>query len=322
MKNHNIFYLLSFVLFLYSCEEPYTPPTTEEAQQYVVEGYVEVGEGSLPTYVLLTKSIPYLSEIGPDKLASLFVQDATIVVNDGDKDVTLTKLCVDELPEEIRKQALELLGFNPDSTVLNICVFVDFLNQITKEEGRKYDLKVAIKEDNGEIVELTSTTTIPRHVPLYSPRFDDPPGEPNDTLAQLWVRINDPEGPDYYRFMTTTDTTNSLLSPFQSTTDDALFNGKEFEFPLNKAERRGGENEDTDEEDFDSFGLFTRGDSLTVKWMCLDKVHFDFWTTRDFAANSGGPFASYTRIKTNIKGGLGIWGGYSVSYYRLYCPPK
>ncbi|MBK7223573.1 MAG: DUF4249 family protein [Saprospiraceae bacterium] len=56
--------------------------------------------------------------------------------------------------------------------------------------------------------------------------------------------------------------------------------------------------------------------------MCLDKVHFDFWKTRDFAANSGGPFSSYTRIKTNINGGLGIWGGYSVQNYRLYCPPK
>lgn len=322
MKTSNIIYLLAIIVSLYSCEEPYTPPTTEDSQQYVVEGYVESGEGSLPTYVLLTRSIPYLSEIGPDKLASLFVKDASVVVNDGDKDVTLTKLCVDELPEEIRKQALELLGFNPDSTVLNICVFVDILNQITKAEGRTYNLNVKIKEEDGNIVELTSSTTIPRHVPFYSPRFDDPPGEPNDSLAQLWVRINDPAGADYYRYQSTVDSTNTLIAPFQSTQDDALFNGKEFEFPLNKAERRGGDDEGTDEEDFDSFGLFTRGDSLTIKWMCIDKAHFDFWQTRDFAANSGGPFASYTRIKTNIKGGLGIWGGYSVSYYRLYCPPK
>ena len=98
MKTSNIIYLLAIIVSLYSCEEPYTPPTTEDSQQYVVEGYVESGEGSLPTYVLLTRSIPYLSEIGPDKLASLFVKDASVVVNDGDKDVTLTKLCVDALP--------------------------------------------------------------------------------------------------------------------------------------------------------------------------------------------------------------------------------
>ena len=29
-----------------------------------------------------------------------------------------------------------------------------------------------------------------------------------------------------------------------------------------------------------------------------------------------GPFASYTRLQSNIVGGLGIWGGYSVSYYK------
>ena len=38
-----------------SCEEPYIPPTTEEDQQYVIEGYIEEGEGALATYVMVTK---------------------------------------------------------------------------------------------------------------------------------------------------------------------------------------------------------------------------------------------------------------------------
>ena len=51
-----------------------------------------------------------------------------------------------------------------------------------------------------------------------------------------------------------------------------------------------------------------------------DEAHFDFWNTRDFSANSAGPFSSYTRIKGNVDGALGIWGGYSVDSYRLFVP--
>lgn len=313
MKALKISVILSFGLWFLSCEEPYIPPTTEEDQQYVIEGYIEEGEGSLPTYVMVTKSLPYLSTIGPEQLANIFVKNANVTVNDGEKTVTLVQLCLNELPEELRKQAIELLGLNPDSTSLNICLYVDVLQQLNKKQGGRYDLNVDIDGYN-----LSATTTIPQYVPLFDPHFEEPPGEPSDTLAALWFKIKDPVGPNYYRYFTTGDEGDGLLAPFQSTTDDAFFDGKEFDFPLNKAERRGGGGDNN----FDDFGLFHRGDSLTVKWMCLDKVHFDFWRTRDFAANSGGPFSSYTRIKTNVKGGLGIWGGYSVGYHRLYCPPK
>ncbi len=314
MKKIKLYLLLSLGLWFVSCEEPYTPPTTEEDQQYVVEGYIEEGEGSMPTYVMVTKSLPYLSTIGPEQLANIFVKNANVTVNDGEKTVTLVQLCLNELPEELRRQALELLGLNPDSSSVNICLYVDILQQLNKKQGGKYDLNVDIDGYN-----LSATTTIPNYVPLYDPHFEEPPGEPSDTLAALWFKIKDPAGPNYYRYLTTGDEGDGLLAPFQSTTDDSFFDGKEFDFPLNQAERRGGGDGDNN---FDDFGLFHRGDSLTVKWMCLDKVHYDFWRTRDFAANSGGPFSSYTRIKTNIKGGLGIWGGYSVGYHRLYCPPK
>lgn len=314
MKKINLYLFLALGLWFTSCEEPYIPPTTEEDQQYVIEGYIEEGEGSMPTYVMVTRSLPYLSTIGPDQLANIFVKNANVTVNDGEKTVTLVQLCLNELPEELRRQALELLGLNPDSSSVNICLYVDILQQLNKKQGGKYDLNVDIDGYN-----LSATTTIPTYVPLFDPHFEEPPGEPSDTLAALWFKIKDPAGPNYYRYLTTGDEGDGLLAPFQSTTDDAFFDGKEFDFPLNQAERRGNRDGDNN---FDDFGLFHRGDSLTVKWMCLDKVHFDFWRTRDFAANSGGPFASYTRIKTNIKGGLGIWGGYSVGYHRLYCPPK
>jgi hypothetical protein len=106
--------------------------------------------------------------------------------------------------------------------------------------------------------------------------------------------------------------------------DDVLFDTKEFEFPLNKAESFRNDREiDVEGEDgFDTFGLYERGDSVRIKWMLIDEKHHDFWNTRDNSAVRNGPFSSYIRIKSNIKGGLGVWGGYAVNNYSLYCPPK
>lgn len=305
------FSLLLLSLYLISCEEPYTPPVLDNEQLYVVEGFVEAGQGANPAYVMITKSIPYTSKIDINGLNNLFVKDAVVSVNDGKTVTPLTQICLQQLPPAIRRQAAQSLGLNGDSVNVDICVYIDLLNQIDRKPGGKYDLSIKI----GNIT-LSATTTIPPHVPFDSIRWSEPPGQPSDTLARLWVSIQDRNEKDFYRYMTDTDG-NGLIAPFTSVTDDAFFNGKKFEFPLTKAERRGTGNFDPN-----SAGLFKRGDSLTVKWMNLDQQHFDFWNTRDFAANSGGPFAGYTRIKTNIKGGLGVWGGYSVSTYRLLCPKK
>jgi hypothetical protein len=302
----------AIIIFAFtSCEEEYIPETSISEQEIVVEGYVEVGEGSNPTFVILTRSIPFISTINPDKFTELFVRNAEVSVFDGDKTVALTEICLSQIPEELKAQVYAVLGFNPDSSSVDICVYADLFGQITKDYGRKYDLKVIVEGKT-----ITASTTVPAFTGLSNFMWVDPPGTPSDTLAQLNVTIDDPAGiKNYYRYLTATGD-DVLIPPFGSVTDDAIFDGKKFEFPLQKAERRGG--------DFDpeSFGLFMRGDSVFVKWCSIDKAHFDFWNTRDFSANSGGPFSSYTRIATNIKGGLGIWGGYACNTYRLYAPPK
>lgn len=298
-------------LFLISCEEEFVPDTDASKQELVLEGYIESGEGANPTYVILTKSIPFVSTVDPNKFSELFVRGAKISVNDGDKNVSLTELCLADLPEELKREVYATLGFDPDSASVNICVYVDLFDQLKREQGRTYALTA---EAEGKV--LTATTTIPIFTGLYDFEWQDPPGKPNDTLSELNVKISDPAGvKNFYRYYTSSGG-GPLIPPFTSVTDDAIFDGKEFQFPLQRAERRDG--------DFDpeTFGLFMRGDTVTVKWACLDKKHFDFWNTRDYSANRGGPFSSYTRIASNVKGGLGIWGGYSVATYRFRVPPK
>ena len=64
-----------------------------------------------------------------------------------------------------------------------------------------------------------------------------------------------------------------------------------------------------------TFGLYRIGDTAQVKWINIDKDYYDFFNTLEFNRANQGPFSSYTRIKTNIKGGLGIWGGSNVQIY-------
>jgi hypothetical protein len=172
---------------LVGCEQEYIPDTSESEQEIVVEGYIEAGTGSNPTFVILTKSIPFLSTISSDKFTELFINGASVTVNDGDKTVALNEICLKDVPDELKKQVYELLGLNSDSAVLDICVYADLFSQIKKEPGRKYDLKVNVGDK-----QLSATTTIPEFVPLFGFRWDDPPGIPNDTFARLFVTINDP----------------------------------------------------------------------------------------------------------------------------------
>ena len=311
MRVKDIKYSVSIlsILLLGGCIEDYVPSTEETKQELVVEGFIEAGDGSAPAYVLITKSIPFLSTIELSTFDDLFVNEAIVTVNDGTNTVELIELCLEDLPPAIKEIAAQVLGFDPDSTSLNICAYVDILDQLDRKIGGKYDLKI---ETGASIV--TATTTIPSFIPLTKLRWDNPPGTPSDTLARLWVTIADNENEaNFYRFFTE-ENNNGFVIPFSSVTDDAFFNGQDFEFPLNKAERRDG--------DFDpnTFGLYNRGDSIRIKWMNIDEAHFDFWNTLEFSRNNSGPFSSFNRVSSNVDGALGIWGGYAVGFYEDVVP--
>ncbi len=312
-KFRNSFFVLLTILLLVSCESPFEPDRDFYEPQIVVEGYVEAGSGTLPAYVILTQTIPFTASIDGQAFGDLFIKDAEVSVFDGNKTVQFTALCLQDLPDDIRKAAGEVLGINTDSLTADICLYIDITDQLTREIGRNYDLTIKAQ---GQL--LTATTTLPNAVELFDFNWVEPAGIQVDTMAELRVRIKDPgDETNYYRYMTATEKDRQFLpSLFGSVIDDVIFNGQEFEIPLQRAQRRNG--------DFnpDTFGMYVRGDSAYIKWCTIDKAHFDFWNTRDNAAANTGSFSSYTRVTSNINGGLGIWGGYTVRHYRLYCPPK
>ncbi len=294
------------MLFLASCEEEYIPIATGDPPKYVVEGYLEAGDNPTPPYLILTKSFDFYGAFGPDQFNDSFVHDADVKVSDGSLEITLQEICLFDLDPAIREQIAAQFGFDADSLTIDFCVYVDFLNQLQPQTGKTYDLKIVVDSDT-----ISSTTRIPTPVPLDSLKFEPPPGEPNDTLAQLTCFISDPAGvKDFYRYFVATNG-GQLKTGFSSVEEDLFFDGKSFGFQLFNPETESGDAEP------EEFGLYFVGDTVTLKWCTIDEANFDFWNTLEFAKSNQGPFSSYTRIQSNIIGGLGVWGGYSVNYYTL-----
>lgn len=298
--------LCLFTFLLTSCETEFTPEPIENAEQIVVEGYIEAGENAGPTYVILTKSLPFFEEINQETFNNIFINDAEVTVFDGENEFMLTELCISELTAEQIGIASEFLGIDASSREVEFCVYIDLLQQITPEIGGRYDLTIKTGDET-----LTATTTIPELVALDSLKFVSTPGEDVDTLAQLEAYIQDPaEIDNYYRYFTQINS-EPMIGGIPSVTDDRLFDGQFFAFPIAKAERRDAEFNTT------TYGYYLVGDTLTMRWANVDKNHFDFWNTLEFNALNQGPFSSYTRVDSNIEGGIGIWGGYATKYYTL-----
>lgn len=306
MKNSKYLIIGFLALLLTSCEEEFDPIGVEFEEELVVEGYIELGEEAFPPYVLLTKTFPYNAAVGSNTINELFVHDAEVKVTDDEGvEVVMEEYCLDDLPPNLRREIVRQLGIDVNDIMgLELCAYVDLLGEINLKEGGTYTLDIETVDNQL----LKGVTTIPVHVPLDSVYFTEPPGKPNEDYAEMNCFITDPEGPNFYRFLTA-ENDGVLTAAFGTVTDDVFFDGQEFTFPISKAESPN------DDVDLETFGLWEIGDTSTLKWITIDEEHYRFWLTFEFNRNNQGPFATYTRVEHNIEGGLGIWGGLSSSLY-------
>lgn len=314
-----------FFLLVSACEKEFIPETTFDGPELVVEGYITKGAGALPPYVILTKSIEYSSSIGSDILSDIFVHDAEISISDGSNKFQLQELCVSDLqalPPFLRNAILQAIGIpniNIDSTGFDVCIYTDLLGivglGIDVREGGTYDLEIKAADFNT----VTATTTIPYGVLVDSLTYRNHPSYPsNDSLVEVVAHFKDPIGPNYYRsfsqrndevfYPSSTQGTNGSVS------NDKIFEGQAFSFSVIRGQ------DPFSDFDLNTFGYFWRGDQVTFRASNIDYAHFRFWQTLEYNTGSQGPFGTYTRIESNIKGGLGIWGGISYNEYTLNIP--
>lgn len=314
-KLSGILTILFSVMTFISCEREITVNLPKPKEQIVVEGYIENG---LPPYVFLTRNSPFFGGIDLNDLSAYFVRGAKVIVSNGTEEVELVEYSselINLLPEEERKQLADLFGISLDSTgtlpsfsLYSIPLSSTFVGEI----GKTYSLYILA---DGK--ELTSTTSIPFPVAFDSLWVLPHPNPDNDTLVRLYGQLKDPDTlGNFYRYFTKRNS-GPYVTGFSTVFDDLVINGKSFPIQVPYGIPRSEFDQDFDP---NTFGYWKKMDTCYVRLAMIDRDHYNFWRTlENERANQGSPFGSFTKVRSNIKGGLGIWGGYATTI-NVYTP--
>jgi hypothetical protein len=282
-------------IIISSCEKTINFKPNDSEPELVVEASIENGQ---PPIVILSQSLNYFTQISTELLASSFVHNAEITISNGAKTHRLKEMKVPVAG------GYTLYYYTTDSSSLNTA--------ITGEPGREYSLSV--KTDARE---YTATTTIP----LLSKKIDslwwiDAPNNPNPKKVIVMGRFIDPPGlGNYTRYFTSVDGW-PYLPGLNSVYDDQLTDGITYNMQVEQGIDRNKRY------NLENYAFFDHGDSVVVKYCNIDKATFDFWRTMEYSyTNIGNPFASPSKVISNIHGGgLGYFGGYAVQYKAIKIP--
>lgn len=312
------FYALALLALSYGligCEKDITVDLPEVELKVVVEGSIEPG---LPPIVVLTKSAPFFGDFDLNDLSSFFVRDAEIQISDGTATVDLVELCLGDLPPAFLPIAADLFGFDPDSLVASgadFCIYtVDFLSGslMLGTPGRRYEMLAVVEGDT-----LRASSTMLQAVAPDSIWWRPHPNPEADSLVRLNLQLTDPDTlGNHYRYWTARSNAEReedepLYPGVASVIDDLLFNGQQVQFSLDRGQPRSAGF------DLDTYGFFWKGDTIILKLSQIGRREYDFWTTLEFDAGSGGPFSSATVVNGNVEGALGVFAAYGSSIDTL-----
>lgn len=290
-----IVYFILASIVLARCEKSITFTPENAESLVVVEATIENGQAPV---VILSSSVNYFSQISPDILSNSFIRNANIEISNG----TLTHKLKEYVISGIN--GYNLFYYSVDSANLSTAFKGEF--------EKSYTLKITT---GGK--DYTAITTIPALAKkIDSLWWQKAPGNLDSNYVKVVARVTDPPGyGNYIRYFTRRN-----QEPFwpgrNSTFDDQIVDGKTYDVQIDRGVNR---NEVIDEE---TYTLFDRGDTVTLKQCNIDKPTYDFWRTIEYSyASIGNPFSSPTKVLTNIKGGgLGYFGGYAAQYISLIIP--
>lgn len=302
----------SLIISMTACEENINIDVPASKPSMVMEGRIE--QGNLP-FLLLTRDQPFYSRINPEKLATLFIDSADVLVTDFNDTVVMEPINLSDLPEGVELPSGTNLPVDLQEVTenINLTLYVPRSRQIIGKLGNRY--KILAETDQ---FAASSTTKLIQPAAdldsVFFTKIDDPK---QDTLVRVSITVDDPEGtPKYYRYFTKRNSQPFYAPLFGSVASDGAVDGETFEFPINRAYRRIGR------ENIENITpFFERGDTVTVKLCAIEKEVYDFWSTlEDDLRNRGSPFGSATRIKSNVKGGRGIFAGYACDTATVIIP--
>ncbi len=290
-----IAYFILVSIFLAGCEKSITFTPENAESLVVVEATIENGQAPI---VILSNSVNYFSQISPEILAGSFIRNASIEISNGILTHKLKEYIIPGL------NGYNLYYYSVDSASLSTAFKGEF--------GKSYSLNITT---GGK--DYTANTSIPLLAKkIDSLWWDKAPGNIDTSFVKVVARVTDPPGyGNYIRYFTRRN-----QEPFwpgrNSAFDDQVVDGKTYDVQIDRGVNR---NEEIDEE---TYALFDRGDTVTIKQCNIDKQTYDFWRTIEYSyASIGNPFSSPTKVLGNIKGGgLGYFGGYAAQYISLIIP--
>lgn len=302
--------LLALVLitFLLSCEESLTIDIPAGQEQLVVEGHIEQ---DAPPVVVLTRSMPVFAGSSPADIEASFVHGAQVEVSIAGKSYTLKEVPAAAFWPGLRRVVSEQYAIpeNQLTSNSNFIFYVYTSDELRGEIGKSYQLQIS---HEGRV--LTSSTTIPHLNPLQELFLQPHPDPRQDSLFTLFYRYRDPDTlGNSVRYFTKRNSEPFYPGYFTSVFNDELINGvQNLSFPLDRGEPRGRD------VDLDTYSYFGKGDTITVRWAAIDLDHYRFWyTLENERNNNGSPIGSANTTRSNINGGLGVWGGYGVTYHQI-----
>lgn len=268
---------MTSLMIAIGCSEVKLP---DASQQLVVDGWIETGKGPV---VMVTTSVPVGSVIGnKEDLRKHIVTWGKVTVSDGERDVVLTGMVNEDY-------------FPP---------YIYTTSSIRGEAGKTYNLTV---EYGGRTV--TAVTTVPEEAHLKNIKVRR--GNNNDEGYYITATLKDnPETKDYYRIFIKRHGKDSTYIPsFLGLINDEILKDSEDEIPVNNYIDNTEKSQST---------LFAADDYVYIRCCAIDETAYCYWKDFDDISMSQNPlFPVTSRIRSNIKGGLGHWSGYGSSNYRV-----
>ncbi|MNQ50263.1 hypothetical protein D3C85_641940 [compost metagenome] len=278
--------LLVLTIVVISCNDNDFSTEINLESKIVVEGWIE--EGDVPQ-LILSSSIPITEVVDSTNVLDHVIRSAKVTISDG--------------------QIIEVLRVKNDTD--RVPPFVYYGTQIKGEAGKTYTLKI---EYLNRVV--SASTTIPKTVDLTSAEYVK--DHVADSTGYIFVKFDDPlKEKNYYQIATRLDEQEPIFVPaFYGNLDDKNFDSPKISMQVNRGVLLFPKTKYKP--------YFTDGDIIFVKLRTMNKDAFDFWNSwQNEIVNSRNPiYPSNTSLKSNIKGGIGIWAGYGHSTILVRTPPK
>lgn len=282
----NKYLLFLFGLLLISCSNDNFNEQKNVESKIVVEGWIEEGDFA---NVLLSSSIPVTNVIDSTNVLNHVIRSAKITISDG--------------------QNSEVLRVKNDKN--RVPPFVYFGSILKGEAGKQYSIKIEYLD---RVIE--ALTSIPKSVPLKSAEYIKK--NEADTTGYVFVKFDDPlQEKNYYQIATKIESEEPIFVPsFYGNLDDKNFESSSVSVQINRGVILFPKTK------FAPY--FADGDLIHVKLRTQTKEALDFWNSwQNEIVNSKNPiYPSNTSLKSNIKGGIGIWAGYGQSTIIVKAPPK